>query len=148
MFRRLDDRSLVAGQLHPEDIAALASQGVTMVVNNRPDGEEPGQPEGSVIEDAARNAGLDYVHIPVSGGLSPAQVSATAQVLEKATGQTLLFCRSGTRSAYLWAFARASRGAEPDQLITAAAACGYDLSSLRRHLQAVGEGARSDREEL
>ncbi|MFN3287693.1 MAG: beta-lactamase hydrolase domain-containing protein, partial [Sphingomonadaceae bacterium] len=31
-------------QISPADVAALAAQGVRMVINNRPDGESPGQP--------------------------------------------------------------------------------------------------------
>lgn len=134
MFRRIDDRMLVSGQILPEDVAEAAAQGVTMIVNNRPDGEQPGQPAGSAIEAAAREAGVGYRHIPVSGGLSPEQVEAMQQTLDDAEGQVLAFCTSGTRSTYLWALARARAGEEPDAIVARAAAAGYDLSALRPYL--------------
>jgi uncharacterized protein (TIGR01244 family) len=127
----LDEKMLVAGQIAPGDLAALAALGVTMVINNRPDGEEPGQPEAGAIAAAAKAAGLDYRFIPVAGGFSEAQVLEMADALEAARGKTLAFCRSGTRSTYLWALARASRGAPAAALVEAAAAAGYDLGPIR-----------------
>jgi uncharacterized protein (TIGR01244 family) len=135
MYRRLDDKVLVAGQIKPEDVAELASSGITMIVNNRPDGEEPGQPDSESIAAAARAANVKYQHIPVAGGLSPSQVGATAKAIDEATGKVLLFCRSGTRSTYLWAFARASQGEPAETLAAQAAAAGYDLSPLLSHLR-------------
>lgn len=123
---RLDEHMLVAGQIRPGDVAALAAQGVTMIVNNRPDGEEPGQPGGAEIEAAAREAGVGYRYIPVAAGLSAEQVEAMAEALER-DGTTLAFCRSGTRSTYLWAMARAAGGEDAEKLIAKAAAAGYDL---------------------
>ena len=57
MIRQLDDRTLVSGQIAPHEVAGLAEQGVTMLVNNRPDGEEPGQPLAAEIEEAAAAGG-------------------------------------------------------------------------------------------
>ena len=135
IFRALDERTLVAGQIRPEDVAEAAAAGVTLIVNNRPDGEEPGQPPGAEIEAAARAIGLDYVQIPVAGGLSGEQVEEMAGALAGAKGRTLIFCRSGTRSTSLWALARARSGADGETLIGQAAAAGYDLSPLRPHLR-------------
>ena len=135
MYRRLDDKVLVAGQIRPEDLAELAGSGITTIVNNRPDGEEPGQPDSEAIAAAASVAKVSYRHIPVAGGLSPSQVAATAKAIEEAPGMVLLFCRSGTRSTYLWAFARASQGESAEALGAKAAAAGYDLSPLLSHLQ-------------
>lgn len=79
-FRILSDRVLTSPQILPADIADAQAQGVTLVINNRPDGEEAGQPEGAEIEAAARAAGLDYLAIPVSGaGMSAPQVAAMAE---------------------------------------------------------------------
>ena len=134
MYRRLDDKILVAGQIRPEDVADLPSSGITTIVNNRPDGEEPGQPESESIAAAARAAKVDYRHVPVAGGLSPSQVAATATAIDEASGKVLLFCRSGTRSTYVWAFVRAGQGASAETLSAQAAAAGYDLSPLLSHL--------------
>ncbi len=124
----------VAGQIAPEDMAILAAEGVTGIVNNRPDGEEPGQPTSAAIEAAASAAGLAYAHIPVAGGMSSDQVEAMAEALEP-PGRVLAFCRSGTRSVFLWALARARLGDDPQELVAKAAAAGYDLSPIARFMQ-------------
>lgn len=134
MFRTLSESVLVAGQLQPGDIAQASAAGVTMIVNNRPDGEEQGQPAGAAIEAAARAARLDYRSIPIAGGIGPDAIEAMAAVLDQAEGKVLAFCRSGTRSAYLWALAEHRRGADGEALVAQAAAAGYDLAPLRPYL--------------
>ena len=130
-FRRLGEAMLVSGQIAPGDVADAAAAGVTLIVNNRPDGEEPGQPTGASIAAAAQAAGLEYRHIPVSGGIAPDQIAALADALAAADGTTLAFCRSGTRSTYLWALAQARLGTSADAIVEAAAAAGYDVNALR-----------------
>lgn len=133
-MRRLDDMTLVSPrQLRPADVPGLAARGVRLIVNNRPDGEEPGQPDSAEIEAAARAAGLDYLHLPVAGGFPAERIEAMAGALER--GPVLAFCRSGTRSTFLWALARAARGASPEESAAAAAAAGYDLAPIRGWLQ-------------
>ncbi len=130
----LDARTLVAGQIRPADVAGIAAAGVTLIVNNRPDHEEPGQPTTEEIRAAAEVAGLAYRDIPISGTISSDAIAAMAQALEAADGKLLVFCRSGTRSTFLWALACASQGVDAEQLITQAAAAGYDLTPIRRSL--------------
>lgn len=133
--RTLDDRMIVADQLTPEDVDRAAEAGVRMIINNRPDGEEPGQPTSAVLEQRAMAHGIGYRHIPVSGGVfDTASIAAEAQALGAAGGQVIGFCRSGTRAATLWALANAGRG-PAEELIGAALAAGYDLSALRPRLE-------------
>jgi len=42
MFRTIDETLLVAGQIALDDLATAAAQGVRTIINNRPDGEQPG----------------------------------------------------------------------------------------------------------
>jgi uncharacterized protein (TIGR01244 family) len=42
----------------------------------------------------------------------------------------LAFCRSGTRSTYLWALARKTSGGSGAEIVLQAAEAGYDLSPL------------------
>jgi uncharacterized protein (TIGR01244 family) len=81
-----------------------------MVVNNRPDGEEPGQPLGAEIEEAATAAGMDYRSIPIIRGIGPADAEAMREALKQSRGNVLAFCRTGTRSALTWALARSEEG--------------------------------------
>ncbi|MEP6784187.1 MAG: TIGR01244 family sulfur transferase [Sphingomonadales bacterium] len=129
MFRTIDDRVLVAPQIGPDQIDEAKAQGVTLVINNRPDGESPSEPQGDEIEAAARAAGLDYVAIPVGhGGFSQPQVDAMAAALDGAEGKVLAYCRSGTRSTLLWSLARAKAGDAPQTLHEKANGAGYDLT--------------------
>lgn len=138
MFRTLDETILVAGQVTPADVAAAAAQGVTFVINNRPDDEQPGQPSGAEIEAAAKAAGLGYAAIPIThAGFSMNQVEAMRTALEAAPGKILAFCRSGTRSTLVWALARATMGDAPDALAEKAEAAGYDLAPIRASLDAL-----------
>jgi uncharacterized protein (TIGR01244 family) len=133
-MRKLDERISVAGQIRPEDIAEIKAAGVTAIVNNRPDGEEPGQPDAAEMRAAALSAGLRYSHIPVASGFSAAQVEAMAAALAEADGPLLAFCRSGTRSTLLWALAEKSRGEDGEALMRKAALAGYDLRPIAGNL--------------
>ena len=134
-MKQIDDRTWVAGQTAPEQVAELAQAGFTFIVNNRPDGEEPGQPTDAEMQAAARAAGLDYRSIPVASGFSDDQVEAMGRALGEAEGQVLAFCRSGTRSTFLWALARARAGDPAEELMRKAAAAGYDLRPIEALLQ-------------
>lgn len=128
-MKRLDDRTWVSGQVRPEDVPALAARGFRSLVNNRPDREEPGQPPSAQLEAAARAAGLGYSWIPVAHGISAEQVGDMVAAL--ADGPALAFCRSGTRSTYLWALAQSRNGEAGASIVAKAAAAGYDLAPLR-----------------
>ncbi len=131
-FRRLTENVLVSPQLAIEDIAAAAELGVSTIVNNRPDGEEPSAPQGDEIAAAAAAAGINYVTIPVGhAGFSEPQVDAMIAALEQAEGPILAYCRSGTRSTLLWALAAAKQGEAPDSIARTAAQAGYDVSPIR-----------------
>ena len=134
-MRKIDERTYVSGQVDPADLPAIKAAGVAMIVNNRPDGEEPGQPAAAAIETAARAAGLDYRFIPVASGFSADQVDAMTEALDAAEGPVLAFCRSGTRSTFLWALARARQGEEAEELMRKAAAAGYDLRPIAAYLK-------------
>lgn len=129
-FRPLSPSVLASPQIEPADLAEAKAQGITLVVNNRPDDEEAGQPAGAEIEAAARTLGLDYVAIPISGTFEAAKVDAMRDALAKNDGKTLAFCRTGTRSAHLWGLAEARDGSPLDAIKQAGADAGYDLSRL------------------
>ena len=138
MIRKIDDKISVAPQILPEQVPALAEAGFTAIINNRPDGEEFGQPEGEALRQAAEAAGLSYAAIPVThAGFSAVQVEAMAEAMEQANGPVLAYCRSGTRSCNLWALAEASRGGDPDALTAKAAGAGYDIEGIRPLLDAL-----------
>lgn len=143
-FRPLSDRVLASPQITPADVAEAAALGVTLIVNNRPDGEDDGQPTGAEIEAAAHAAGMAYRAIPVSGGgFAEPQVRAMAEALASTDGTVLAYCRSGTRSTLLWSLAEAGTGRDPDEIAAAARAAGYDISPVRPMVDMLAAGARS-----
>lgn len=143
-FRRLSGTVLASPQIGLEDIAAAKAAGVTLVVNNRPEGEADDQTPGPEIEAAARAAGLDYRAIPVThAGISESQIAAMAEALASAQdGKVLAYCRSGMRSSLLWALAEALQGEDPEALAEAAAAAGYDVASVRSAMNALAARSR------
>jgi uncharacterized protein (TIGR01244 family) len=142
MIRPIDDSISVAPQISPADVTDIARAGFTTIINNRPDDEEMGQPEGAAIQTFAETLGLNYVAIPIThAGFSHPQLDAMAAALAGATGPVLAFCRSGTRSCNLWALAMAKGGADPDMLEEKAGRAGYDLSGIRPMLDALAGAA-------
>ena len=130
-IRQVTKDFAVAPQIAPADMALAAGQGFVLVINNRPDGEAPDQPDSAQMEAAAKAAGLAYVHIPVRGGPTPDQVEAVADAISGAKGPVLAFCRSGTRSINTWSLGQAASGARPrDELVRLGADAGYDLSGV------------------
>lgn len=120
-----------AGALDRGAIEALAAQGVKTIVNNRPDNEDAGQLPADEARRIAEAHGIAYHHIPVTmASLSRSDVDKFAAVLARAAGPIVAHCRSGTRSALLWALARMRDGDDPQALIAEAARRGLDLAAL------------------
>lgn len=134
-FRRLSDQVWASPQLELADIEAAEASGIGMIVNNRPDGEDPDAPQGDAIAAAASAAGLAYVAIPIGhSGFSEPQIDQMMTAMEEAEGPVLVYCRSGTRSTFLWALAKAKAGGDPEAITQAAHAAGYDVSPIRAML--------------
>ena len=128
-FRAVTAEFSVSPQVTIEDVARAGSEGFCLIINNRPDGEVPGQPSSAEIEAAAVASGLSYAHIPVSGRPTAEQVEVLSRAL--AAGRTLAFCRSGTRSIMTWALGRLESGElDRGQILAACARAGYDLSAV------------------
>jgi len=130
---KLTETIAVSGQIQPGHITAIAAAGYRVLVNNRPDGEEAGQPGSVEIAAAAAAAGLEYHHLPVTAadfpGPDAARMAALFNDVERAV---LAFCRSGTRCANLWVVTR--EGDELDRAAQVAGGQGFDLSMAARAL--------------
>ncbi|MEZ5654791.1 MAG: TIGR01244 family sulfur transferase [Sphingobium sp.] len=139
MFRQLTSTILVSPQISIADITEAKAQGVTFILNNRPEGESADQTPGDQIEAAAKEAGIGYAAVAVThSGFAPWQLDGMDDALGKAEGGKLLaYCRSGTRSTLLWALARARAGDHPAALSDQAEAAGYDLSPVRQIMDAL-----------
>ena len=126
-FRQVTDAFQVSPQITPDEARAAVAAGVRLIINNRPDGEAPDQPTSAAIEAAAREAGAEFIRIPIVGRPTPDQARAQAEAVAGANGPVLAFCRSGTRSITAWALGEADSGRDRMELVRLATAAGYDL---------------------
>jgi uncharacterized protein (TIGR01244 family) len=101
---RITDKLSVAPQPAIADFRLIAAAGFKAVINDRPDGEEPGQPGTAAEEGAAREAGLAYTHIPVSAPtISEPDVRAFQSAVASSNGPVFAHCKSGMRALTLYA---------------------------------------------
>ena len=127
-IRKVTDDFSVSPQISPGDMATIAAHGFRRVICNRPDGEEPGQPDHANLRAAAAAAGLEWVAIPIAGRPDADTVEQTAHLLARGSVPTLAFCRSGTRSITVWVMANIASGALSVYTARAKArAAGYNL---------------------
>lgn len=127
----------VTSALAPEDFAEASRLGFSTVLSNRPDGEQPGQLSARHEAVLAWRAGLAFRHVPVArhDGLAHAAVDAMDDALRRVEGPILAHCKTGLRSAMLWA-ATSARSQPVDCVLAAAAQAGFDLSHLGDELRA------------
>ncbi|SFG73824.1 TIGR01244 family sulfur transferase [Methylobacterium gossipiicola] len=127
---RIDDTLSVASQPTLSEIEALKDGVATALINNRPDGEEPGLPGTAAEAEAARAAGLAYHHIPVTGPtLGRAEIDAFRAAVRAAPGPVVAHCRSGTRSLTLHVLGEVLDGRlRRDEVAAFGTRHGFDLS--------------------
>ena len=126
----LSESVSVSGQISPADLRAIAEAGFKSIVCNRPDGESPGQFSSQDIATAARQAGLTMAYLPVvTGRVSPQDGREFGELLNQLPGPVLAYCRSGMRSATLWALSQAGSRPWPE-LVRCAAQAGFNLSGV------------------
>lgn len=130
-FRRVTEDFAVAPQIVADDVARAAEEGYVLVINNRPDGEVPGQTPEAEVARACEGLGLGFVSIPFVGPPSRAQAEAVLEAIDRAGGPVLAYCRSGTRCINVWALGQAMSGRrEPEELVRLGFQAGYDLRPL------------------
>lgn len=127
----------VTGELTAEDVAAAAALGFRSIVNNRVDGESDDQLSGHAEAVHAWRNGLRYAHVPASkiDLFTDPVIEGVAEALENLPRPVLLHCKSGMRSAIVWAAAEA-RHSPVDSVLNALGAAGFDLDFLRDELDA------------
>jgi len=131
-LRKISNELSVSPQINVGDVAKIKAAGFEIIVNNRPDGEEDGQPLWADIEAETKRLGLLFVNLPVTSvAQSPEIVAQVGKVLSEAKGPVLLYCRSGTRCTQLWALSQS--GKQPkENILKIARGAGYDLSGFLR----------------
>jgi sulfide:quinone oxidoreductase len=136
-------RFAVTSALAQEDFAHVAASGFRAIINNRPDGEESVQLDARVSRVYAAREGLSYHHVPapMTDIFTDPVVSAMATALAAETGPVLAHCKSGLRSAIVWAAALA-RSHPVEDVLGALQTAGFDLDFLRDDLDRQADRAR------
>ena len=87
---KINERLTVASQPSATEFDGFAAEGYGTVINTRPDGEEAGQPGNLVEKSSAKEAGMNYVFIPVTGpSIREADIHAFQQAMADADGPVL-----------------------------------------------------------
>jgi sulfide:quinone oxidoreductase len=106
--KHLDDNFAITTQITADDVAALAAQGFRSILCNRPDGEAQGQPSFEQVASAAAAVGMTAHYLPAeSGKVTDAHARALSGILKTLPTPVLAYCKTGRRSATLWALAQA-----------------------------------------
>lgn len=136
-IRQITPRFFAAPQISPEEMPQIVAIGIKRVLCNRPDEEIPPSHHASVMEQAARDAGLEFVCLPLTHQTMTSDVIAQNKALmDDCDGPVLAYCASGTRSTIAWALAAALE-MPVEEVVSAARNGGYDLSNLRPTLEAI-----------
>ncbi len=139
----LTPRFAVTSALKPEDFAEAARLGYAAIVSNRPDGEEDGQLTAKQEAALAWRAGLKFRHVPTSkhDTFTDAVVEGMADALAGLDGPVLAHCKSGVRSAVVWAAASA-RSQPVECVLDTLTKAGMDLEFLHDDLDAQADRQR------
>ena len=126
----------VTAALVPGDFERIGPMGFRQIVSNLPDGEERAQMSARQEAVQAWRQGLLFAHVPAAKHdlLSDPVVERMANVLRNAKGPVLAHCKSGVRSAILWAAASA-RSQPVDCVLAALKQAGFDLEFMRDDLE-------------
>lgn len=140
-IRKVTEDFAVAPQMSGEDFTEVAAAGYRHVINNRPDGEAPGQLPSAEAEIAAKAADLSYVYAPFQGPPPADALNALEAQFAAAEGPVLAFCRTGTRSITAWALWQGRKGnRSPEEIVAAASQAGYDLEPMKDLLRNLSNG--------
>lgn len=130
----LSDDLWVGPAPRPGTASDLKSAGFRSIINNQPDTDAGLLMTSSQIEAEAKSCGLDYTYIPIEGH-NPLErdVRSFHKALTEMPHPIFAYCRSGGRSASLWAMATVAEN-DTDSLIARCRDIGFDISGLRTKL--------------
>ena len=127
----------VMGQPSTEDFVALKQRGFATVINNRPDGEAPDQPGSKAEELAAKQAGLAYLHFPItSTGITKEEARRFQEAVDASPGPVVAHCRSGARSFFLWIMSGELENKSKDEVLALAEKLHLDPKAVATRLAA------------
>lgn len=130
VYQKVNEDLSVAGQLQPDQLAALRQAGFRSIICNRPDGEAPDQPSFGEVEVQARRLCMQARYLPVvPGAISTEDGVAFGALLAEMPKPILSYCRTGKRCATLWALSESGMQPAAD-ILAATKGAGFDLGEL------------------
>ena len=130
----ITDAFSASGELCEQDLKQLSEQGVSTVINVRPDNEAPEQTTNAQWNTLCQQYGLQYFFIPVkSGQYSEHDVKQFKDAIDGAQNKVHCFCRTGTRAVHLFALANKNTNSIK-RLQTLITNKGYDLKTISEEL--------------
>lgn len=139
-MKKVSDNYYVSSQISEEDIAYFKNEEFSLIVCNRPNGEEEDQTDFEVIQKQCESMGLTFINLPMTpGDLQSELIFETKKILDT-NQKTLAYCRTGTRCINLWACANVFKE-NVDETINMATDAGYDLDHLRPMLVAINSSS-------
>lgn len=138
-FEKIADYLYVSRQLNERSAKQVAFYDIKTVICNRPDGEEANQPDFETVKKWLNEAGIEnVVYMPTTmESMTDVQLKEFQDTVAQSPAPILAYCRTGTRSAMLWALNQAKRGVEVNSILRAADLANINLTKERERLEAV-----------
>lgn len=129
-INRIHDMLSVAGQIDAGDVQAIVGAGFKSILCNRPNNEGLNQPDYEGVEEAAKQAGLEFIYQPVvSSAIRDMDIDDFAQAYDNLPKPVLAYCRTGTRCTALWSLSQAGQR-DLNEILNMAADAGYNMGGL------------------
>ena len=129
-MKKVSENFYVSPQIEPSKINGLSKDEFDIVVCNRPDDEEPNQPSKIEISNECQEKSLEFIDLEmVPGDINFETINRTKEILDT-NKKVFAYCRTGTRSITLWAFASCYTKEVVD-IISEANNAGYELAHLK-----------------
>ncbi len=131
---------------NPGSLRQLTEAGFRSIINNQPETDEDLSMTPDEVATEAASVGLSYVHIPVEGR-NPLEkdVHRFHDALTSLPPPIFAFCKTGGRSASLWAMASVA-DLDTETLISRCHHIGFDISGIRQKMDMRREMLKDDDE--
>tara|TARA_B100001027_G_C15989099_1_gene207498 strand:+ start:94 stop:516 length:423 start_codon:yes stop_codon:yes gene_type:complete len=133
-MKRIYKNFYASHQIQAKDIAQLKQEKFEYILCNRPDNEEQDQPSVEMIKSECLTNDIEFLHLPISPGDFNLEVIMETEKVLKTSKKTLAYCRTGSRSTMLWAFAKI-KDLEVDQVLKITDQSGYNFQHLKELLE-------------
>lgn len=126
----------VTAELGPADFAEARRLGFKGILSNRPDGEDGAQMSARQEAVLAWRAGLQFQHVPATKHdlFANDVIEGMETALRTLEGPVLAHCKTGQRSAIVWAAASA-RNQSADCVLETLSRAGFNFDFLRDDLE-------------